>query len=210
MANIGLFPLNLVLFPDALYPLHIFEERYKLLINESFSYNREFGVNYINNTGINHAGCTAKVSEVLKQYSDGKLDIVVQGLRRFKIERLQEGIKPYFTADIEYFDDDVYDIDVALLDECVRLFNKIADGITSVKIDKINISELSSKYPSYLIAQKAGLTADQKQSLLEIRSENIRLDSLSKHLRKIQPLIKRAEVISNIIKNDGYLKPDKI
>lgn len=210
MINIGIFPLNIILFPESVYPLHIFEERYKKLISECYSHQLEFGINFISAQGISQIGCTAMVNDVLKKYPDGKMDIVIQGVSRYRLLKLSESEKLYYTADIEPFADDEFGIDQHLLDEAVRLFNKIADGITSLKIDKINPKTIKANYPSFLIAQKAGLTPEQKQSLLEIRSENLRLDALTKHLRKIQPLIKRAEIISNIVKNDGYLKNDLI
>lgn len=208
MIKIGLFPLNIVMFPEALYPLHIFEERYKFLINECFDSGLEFGINYINSQGINQIGCTAIVSEVIKKYSDGKMDIIVQGISRYRISKLSESEKKYFTAEVEPFADDDFGIDKVLLEEASRLFNKIIEGITSIKIEPVNPDNLKVKYPSFLIAQKAGLTPEQKQSLIEIRSENLRLKTLSGHLRKVQPLIKRAEVISNIVKNDGYLNKE--
>lgn len=208
MIKIGLFPLNIVLFPESKYPLHIFEDRYKQLINECFDNGMEFGINYISSLGISHIGCSAVVTDILKKYSDGKLDIIVQGVSRYRISRFIEGEKSYFTAEVEPFSDDDYGIDRKLLDETARLFNKIAEGITSIKIDKIDPDNISVKFPSFLIAQKAGLTPEQKQALIEIRSENLRLKTLAGHLRKVQPLIKRAEVISNIVKNDGYLYPD--
>ncbi|GAB1373117.1 LON peptidase substrate-binding domain-containing protein [Candidatus Kapaibacterium sp.] len=210
MIKIGIFPLNVILFPESVYPLHIFEERYKQLINECYTNNLEFGINYISPAGISEVGCSAMVSQVLKKYPDGKMDIIVQGISRYRLNRIWQGQELYYSADVEPFADDDYGVDFGLMEEAVRLYNKIAEGITSLKIDKIDPNNIDAKFPSFLIAQKAGLTPEQKQSLLEIRSENLRLETLSKHLRKVQPLIKRAEVISNIIKNDGYLKNDII
>ncbi len=210
MIKIGLFPLNIILFPESIYPLHIFEDRYKHLINDCYNGNLEFGINYINSSGINDIGCTALVQQVLKKYSDGKMDIIVQGVSRYRLLNFNEREKPYYIAEIEPFADEDYGRDEKLLEEAIRLFNKIADGITSLKIDKINMNDIKVQYPSFLIAQKVGLTPEQKQFLLAIRSENARLEHISKHLRKIQPLIKRAEIISNIIKNDGYLQNETL
>lgn len=196
------------MFPEAAYPLHIFEERYKLLVKECYSSGLEFGINYISKNGISQFGCSVMVQEISKLYSDGKMDIIVKGISRFKLFKLIDDEKPYYTAEVEPFADEDYDIDKNILVEAARLFNKIIEGITSIKIDPINPDKLNVRYPSFLIAQKAGFTPEQKQSLLEIRSENLRLKTLTAHLRKVQPLIKQAEVISNIVKNDGYLSPE--
>lgn len=205
MLKIGIIPLNVILFPESLYPLHIFEDRYKVLINECYTNNMEFGINYMNHNGINEIGCTAMVSQIIKKYSNGKMDIIIQGISRYKLLNLNEKEKPYFIAEVEPFADDDFGVDKNLLDETVRLFNKIASSITSIKITALDLTNMEFDYPSFYIAQKAGLTAEQKLSLISMRSENQRLETLSKKLRKIQPLIKKAEVISNIVKNDGYL-----
>lgn len=210
MIKIGLFPLNIVLFPESLYPLHIFEDKYKKLITECYKNKLEFGISYFDKSGINHTGCTAIVKDVLKIYPDEKLDIIIQGISRYRIIRINEGENPYLTAEIEPFADDDFGYEPKLFEEVASLFNKIVDGISSIKIDKISTNEIRTKYPSFLIAQKAGLSPLQKQSLIEIRSENLRLETIAKHLRKVQPLIKQAEVISNIVKNDGYIKPSNV
>ncbi len=193
------------MFPESSYPLHIFEERYKALIQECYSNGMEFGINLISSNGINQIGCSVMVTEIIKKYSDGKLDIVIQGLSRFRINKLIEGDKPYFTAEVDMFADDDYGIDDVLLEETALLFNKIAKSIKSMRINPIDPKKLDVLNPSFLIAQKAGLNNSQKQSLLEIRSENVRLKSLSNHLRKMQPFLMKAEMISNIVKNDGYI-----
>jgi len=91
--------------------------------------------------------------------------------------------------------------------ECTDIFNEVASKIKSVKIDKINPDQLVTKKPSFLIAQKSGLSPEQKQALLEIRSEDTRLDYLIKHLKRLTPMIMQSETINQIIKNDGYIKP---
>ncbi|MDX9790951.1 MAG: hypothetical protein RBT61_09000, partial [Candidatus Kapabacteria bacterium] len=62
MIKIGLFPLNMVMFPESSYPLHIFEERYKALIQECYSNGMEFGINLISSNGINQIGCSVMVT----------------------------------------------------------------------------------------------------------------------------------------------------
>ncbi len=207
MTKIGLFPLSIVLFPESAYPLHIFEERYKLLINECYKEKKPFGINYINSKGMNHIGCTAIVSDIFKLYSDGRMDILVAGVQRYKIINMEEGYKPYYTATIEFFDDDVSEYDLDTLNECINLFNDLASKIKTVQIDPIDIEKLNTSLPSFYISQKSGLSNDQKQALLEMRNENQRLVYLIRHLKKLSPMIHQATTISQIVKNDGYIKP---
>lgn len=208
MKKIGLFPLSIVLFPDSAYPLHIFEERYKELMKDCIENEDEFGINFMTSSKMAEVGCTARISDIMKKYPDGKLDILVVGVKRFRVKHFTEGEKPYYLAEIEYFDDDDLAVDKLMLINCLDLFNTIADKIRTIKIDKININKLETEQPSFQIAQKAGMTAEQKQILLEMRSENTRLGYLSNHLRKLLPIVNEAESITKIIKNDGYIKPN--
>ena len=77
--KLKLFPLRLVAYPSKIVPLHIFEDRYKLLINECISTNSEFGIIYQNDKMLANVGCTVKVHKVLKRYKDGRMDILTKG-----------------------------------------------------------------------------------------------------------------------------------
>ncbi len=209
MQKIGLFPLGIVLFPESSYPLHIFEDRYKKLINHCIAEKENFGINLINASKLFEIGCSANIVDVIKRYSDGKIDILVSGLKRYRVVHFTEGDSPYYIAQIEYFDDFDENLNEVLFYDCIEVFNKISENVHSVKIDRIIPGTIKTKIPSFVIAQKAGLSAEQKQLLIESRSENWRLEYLMKHLKKLLPIIKESETISSIIKNDGYFNPHK-
>ncbi len=100
-----LFPLQVVLLPDAELPLHIFEDRYKEMIAEVLRDKIEFGVVLANERGIVNTGCTATIERVLREYPDGRLDILTVGRRRFEIERVNEE-RPFLRGEVDYFDDE--------------------------------------------------------------------------------------------------------
>jgi len=102
--TIPLFPLEVVLMPSMPLPLHIFEERYKLMIGECLEQKREFGVVYQKDNDIKKIGCMARIVQVLRRFEDGRLDIMTQGVERFAIESINED-KPYLQAEVIYFDD---------------------------------------------------------------------------------------------------------
>ena len=208
MDRIGIFPLGLVLFPESYIALHIFEERYKELINFSIDNNTPFGINLVLDLNIYYIGCTAKVATVLRTYPDGKMDITVTGLKRYNLIEINNDIKSYNLADIEYFDDNFEVLNKSVLKQCIDYFNYIADIVKSVRIEKIDMEKLNTNMPSFLIAQKSGMNLIQKQKLLEMRSENQRLNIILKHLEQIIPMIEDSEQINNIIKNDGYYRPN--
>ncbi len=211
MDKIGLFPLGLVLFPESVVPLHIFEQRYKNLIRDCMETGSEFGINLMLASKVYDIGCTAKVKAVIKDYDDGKLDITVGGFKRYKLNSYTVGSRIYYEGDIEYFEDgapgenepDV--LDLGLLDECIRFYNEISEIVKIINIRKIDMRSLDTRLPSFFIAQKSGMSLKQKQELLEMRSENKRLLTLRNHLKEILPMLRKAENINQIIRNDGFI-----
>ena len=99
-----LFPLSVVLLPHTNLPLHIFEDRYKEMIGEAIGGHTEFGVVLATGNGIVNTGCTAIVQEVLQKHSDGRMDIMTIGVRRYEIISLNED-KSYLRGVVEFFDD---------------------------------------------------------------------------------------------------------
>src|ERR1700745_256752 len=99
MEEIGLFPLGIVLLPSERVPLHIFEDRYRELIGECIELDREFGLLYADESGIREIGTRARVAGIIEQFDDGRLNIVVEGVRRFAVERLTEG-RSFMTAEV--------------------------------------------------------------------------------------------------------------
>lgn len=101
-----LFPLSLVLLPQNIVPLHIFEERYKEMVGEAIGNQSEFGIVLAANDGILSVGCTASVERVLKQYDDGRMDIIGLGRRRFQVKELDQE-RAFLRATVTYFEDEV-------------------------------------------------------------------------------------------------------
>src|SRR5579884_1206656 len=103
-----LFPLETVLFPRTPLPLHIFEDRYKEMMNEAIERKTEFGVVQAGEKGIVNTGCTAAIDKVLRRYPDGRLDLLTSGRRRFEILDLDDG-RSFLRGAVDFFDDDEFD-----------------------------------------------------------------------------------------------------
>ncbi len=107
-----LFPLQLVAFPGAAVPLHIFEERYREMVGEAEVSGTEFGIVRTitrgEDSGIANTGCTVTVESVVNRYPDGRFDVVTRGRRRFQIVSLDDE-KAYLRGQVEYFDDEQAD-----------------------------------------------------------------------------------------------------
>ena len=91
MPELGLFPLGVVLLPSEQLPLHIFEPRYRELIDECIEREREFGLVHADDDGTREIGTTAAVVEIVRRFPDGRLNVVVEGRERFRVVRLHRG-----------------------------------------------------------------------------------------------------------------------
>lgn len=109
--QIPIFPIALVIFPNSKYPLHIFEERYKTLINKCLANNSGFGiVSRIGDT-ISEVGVYVEIADVIKIYETGELDIVVAGKWRFKRMDLEMHPDGYYLSDVNKIKDQDTDVD---------------------------------------------------------------------------------------------------
>ncbi len=207
MERIPLFPLSAVVFPESGIPLHIFEERYKTLVNNSLKNQTHFGIVLSIKSKLKEIGTAVYVSDLIKRYDDGKMDIIVSGTKRFKINSISDGEAPFYIANVDFIEDINDILSQDLLESTIELFNEIANSVSIINIDKLNPKDLPNFTPSYYIAQKCGLTLEQKQEVLEKMTENQRLLVLRKHLQELLPMVREAETISKIVKYDGYYKP---
>ena len=203
--TIPIFPLNLVVFPDSKYPLHIFEERYKILLQKCLTDNSGFGIVASIDKRISDVGVYVKVTQILKTYLNGELDIVVQGVERFLINSTSLHPDGYYVADVEKYDDENIMIDPRLNDELKSEFEEIVE-LANFKLEDAFWNNLNSaKLKSYKIAEKSGLTYEQQQELLVLKNENERLSYLINYFLLIKDKVDRADTIKKIIMNDGYL-----
>lgn len=202
--KIPLFPLGVVLFPDIPLPLHVFEERYKLMVNECLNNDGVFGIALYADDKLYNVGCTAKIVSVLKKYEDGRMDILAQGVERFVIENVTEE-KPYLEADVEYLSDSLKGpINPDLKDDAVEFLKKIIES-TGHETNLFDFEEMDSRQLSYIIAAYGGFTTLEKQELLEFEETEGRL---RKELELSDSVMRRLEFskrLSDIGKSNGRL-----
>jgi ATP-dependent Lon protease len=166
-----LFPLSIVLLPGTPLPLHIFEDRYKQMMNDVIPDSSEFGVVLAKEDGIVNIGCTATVDRVLQRYPDGRMDLIAVGQRRFRIVSLDEE-QPYLRAEVEYFNDDESgDVPPDLRQTAITAYEKLR------AIDSPNVivePHLEAAQLSFQLAQFIA-DLDKRQTILVLRSETERL-----------------------------------
>lgn len=195
-----LFPLDVVLLPLTPLPLHIFEERYKLMIGEAIQHHSEFGVVLSKESSLLNIGCTASVEKVLKRYQDGRLDILTAGRRRFEILFLDEQ-KAYLQAGVMFFDDDP---DTAAPQEAVQYLTRLVERIVALLPAPARDLAVPQKGAgSFEIAGALPLDVDFKQRLLALRSEAERVTTLTEYLEKLLPRLKLAEKVERSSRGNG-------
>jgi uncharacterized protein len=203
--NIPLFPLSVVLFPESYIKIHIFEEKFKSLYHDCIISDQQFGVSLLIEEKIFNYGCIAKIIEVLKIYDDGNVDIIVEGIQRFKLLNLILDYKPYPVGKIECFEDAIEPFQFELKNETISLYNELIKVIYQGKIDTTKISK-TIKNISFKVAEKVGMTLLERQLLLETTSETERLKKIFEYLKDIIPRLDDFNIMQNIIQNDGYMQ----
>ena len=195
-----LFPLEVVLLPRAVMPLHIFEERYKLMIGEAIENKSEFGIVLSKENALANIGCTATVERVIRKHSDGRMDIVTAGRRRFEILFLDEQ-KPYLQGGVHFFDDDA-DTTPAPQDlpRLAELFERVLGFLPSETRETPAHKE---RITSFQVAGILPLDLEIKQRLLGSRSEAERVAMLVEYLQKLLPRLERAKRVERSSRGNG-------
>jgi len=188
--DIPLFPLpNLVLFPNIVVPLHIFEERYKSMINGCIDQDEVFGLVLLrkgaeeeSDQTIHRVGVSARVVEV-ERLDDGRLNILCEGESRFRIHRFTQQ-QPFWKGIVAFFDDDDVRSTASLYDQVAELYRSVA--VLSAKLSGTEPAELvlpeSPVDLSYMVSYVLDIPSEEKQTLLEMTSTAERLRLLVAHL----------------------------
>jgi Lon protease-like protein len=195
-----LFPLPVVLFPGTTLPLHIFEQRYRLMVGRAAETKSEFGLILIQDGKLAEAGCTAVVPKITQHSGDGRFDVETLGRRRFRPLSLDESL-PYLQAHVEYFEDDVTEVpDQAEIEKLNRLTQQIAADIST----PIASADPAQSQPSFQLASVLPLDLTFKQRLLMIRSENERLRDLSTHLVSLAARLAQTRRVQKLAGTNGH------
>ena len=196
-----LFPLGLVLLPGETVPLHIFEERYKLMIGECLDEEREFGIIWLADDALKDVGCGARITQVLERFDDGRLNILVEGTAPFRLDR-RIGELAYPAGDVELLDDEP-DAGEDALERARSAYADLVEEVTDSRPEPGALAELGA----YGMAATLDIALPAKQSLLELRSERARLEQLEALFAEAVKRIKTAARVAEKASGNGHLKP---
>jgi Lon protease-like protein len=201
MDEIGLFPLGIVLLPSERVPLHIFEPRYQELIRECLDDRAEFGLIFADDDGVREVGTRARVIDVLEEFEDGRLNIVVEGGARFRVERLTRG-RAFLTAVVEPVADEPGAWDATVVQLAVEAFRALA-AVAGAETDEL---EETSSELSFELAAQVELPTEATQQLLELTSEQQRLADVTRLLDAVREAMLIAHELGERARTNGARK----
>jgi Lon protease-like protein len=191
--RIPLFPLNVVLLPGATLPLHIFEPRYRQMVRRCVEEKCEFGVLLALPKGIVRVGCSAEVTEVMKRYNDGRMDILTVGRSPFRIVDLvnADGYanEELLEGDVDFLDDRDYRTDARTKNDLMQLY-EVCHTLVFDDYPR-NIEGEACEYLSFVVADTLPIDLMWKQQILELRSEADRQERLVGYLREWAPHLQK-------------------
>ncbi len=215
--HLPLFPLPLVLLPNELLPLHIFEPRYRQMLKDVALDKNMFGVSFFNpqesfieKPVIGSVGCVAEVREA-QTTTDGRSNILTIGVVRYRLIDYVDASEPYLLGDVEFFEDENEDKTLLnpLADEVFTLFRRIALAAHKLSGERGTFPDVSQTEPealSFLVTAAFNLEPDLKYQLLETRSTIERLERLKEILVQTVGKMEESAEIHKIAKTNGHSK----
>ena len=197
-----LFPLNLVAFPSENLNLHIFEPRYRQLINECWSSGSTFGIPpFIKNRLLGY-GTEMHITHIVKRYEDGRMDIKTKGVGVFRVIDFQNPAPQKLYAGgevvlVKQQEEAIFEVMPGLLERLKRLYKLI-----QITFD----FEVTDPLFSYQVAHKVGLSLEEEYELLTLNSETKRQAYLIRHLERTLPVVTEMERSKDRIRMNGHFK----
>ncbi len=215
--HLPIFPLPLVLLPNEMLPLHIFEPRYRQMFNDIGLDQNLFGVSYFSQEDsladqppVKTIGCVAEVREI-QPMPDGRSNLLAIGVLRYRLLDYVDTGDPYLVGDVDFFEDDAEDESVLqpLADEVFALFERIAKAAHKLSGEQgkfPNIPQAEPEALSFLVTAAFNLEPDLKYKMLETRSTIERLDRLREILRQAVGKMEESAEIHKLSQTNGHSK----
>lgn len=211
--RLPIFPLPLVMLPNEMLPLHIFEERYRQMLRDIAQETNQFGITYFEPTeefierpNPGTVGCVAEIRES-ELLPDGRSNILTLGVVRYRLTSYLDGELPYHVAEVEPFTDKSEpDLD-AIADEVFLLFERMARAAFKLGGSRGPFPEIQRTDPealSFLITAAFNFENDKKYRLLEMTSTSERLGELRELLTKSADQMEASAEIQTVSRSNGH------
>jgi Lon protease-like protein len=200
---VPIFPLGIVVYPGEQLNLHIYEPRYKQLINECHKEKKLFGIPSIIDDRLQDFGTLARITEITNTTSDGEMDIRTEGDKVFRIlevikeipEKLYSGAIVNYPANHEHGNAEVMR----------RVVNSIHELYKLLKVKK-EFNKRDEELKSYDVAHHIGLSIHEEYELLGLMYERQRQEYIKRHLTKVIPMVAEMEHLKKKVKLNGHFK----
>lgn len=200
---IAIFPLQIVVFPGEELNLHIFEPRYKQLINDYQQTKKPFGIVSVINEKLSELGTLVEVIEITKLYDNGEMDIKTRGTAIFKmLEIVKEVPEKSYGGAIVNYPKNKFNSNKVLMEKVIEITLKLHEVLQVQK----QFNKPFDQLLSYDIAHHAGLSLQEEYDLLNLFEEMQRQEYLKQHLLKVLPIITQMEVLKNRVQLNGHFK----
>lgn len=198
-----LFPLQLVAFPEERLNLHIFEPRYKQLVNECQERGITFGIPAYIEDEVMDIGTEMRLIEVQKTYDNGEMDIKTEGIGIFRLNEFYRvaPTKLYAGGEIERLTIQ-HDCDVLTN---IDIINLVRELFSLLRINK-SIPDDPEEAITYRLAHHVGLSMEQEYELLKIPTEIGRQAYMRSHLERLIPVVKEMENLRKRVQANGHFK----
>lgn len=215
--RLPIFPLPLVLMPNELLPLHIFEDRYQKMLRDIEHTGNMFGVTFfepvetfLDRPEIGSIGCVAEVRDA-QSMPDGRSNIITLGTVRYRLIDVLDSGEPYFVGNVEFFEDQEEDAEVLgpLSDNVFETFERIAKAAFKMSGNRGRFPEIARTDPeslSFLAAAAFNFENSLKYRLVEMTSTVERLKRLREILEKTVEQMEESAEIQSVAKTNGHSK----
>ncbi|MGZ3837626.1 MAG: LON peptidase substrate-binding domain-containing protein [Flavisolibacter sp.] len=200
---IPIFPLGIVVYPGEQLNLHIFEPRYKQLIQECFAEKRTFGIPSVIENSMQDYGTSVQITEITTVQDNGEMDIKTRGEKVFRVLEVIKEIpeKLYSGAIVNYPPNH----EQGSTDVMRRVVKSIRELYKLLKVNK-DFNKGDEELNTYDIAHHVGMSLQEEYELLGLMHERQRQEYLKRHLTKVIPMVAEMESLKEKVKLNGHFK----
>ena len=200
---IPIFPLNIVIYPGESLNLHIFEPRYKQLINECVATQKLFGIPAVIDNKMQDYGTLIRVDEVTTLHENGEMDIRTKGEKIFRVlEVIKEVPEKLYSGAIVTYPENLEEGNPDLMR---RLINSIRELHRLLNVQK-DFKKQDEHLNAYDVAHHIGLSIQEEYEMLNLFDERQRQEYLKRHLAKVLPMVAQLEQLKEKVKLNGHFK----
>jgi Lon protease-like protein len=213
--RLPIFPLPLVMLPNELLPLHIFEERYRQMLRDVEHARNMFGITlfepeqpFTERPAVGTIGTVAEIRES-EMMPDGRSNILTHGIVRYRLIDYVDTGEPYLLAEVEYFEDEKDEGLDSLADEVFEMFERMARAAFKLGGNRGEFPAIQQTEPeslSFLITAAFNFENEKKYSLLEMTSTSERLTNLKDILDQTVVQMEQSADIQTVAKTNGHSK----